>query len=133
MPPVQSPLQNMQNSLFVPTLAEGLTGIKRELVVLLVQEPLVLNAQDFARASRFFSADTRQSCSADCFTREVDAVVRNRQGRIAIACFTIGDNELVDDPLEFFADSVHGASHFVFVVRMSNHEQHTNRPCVFHS
>jgi hypothetical protein len=43
MPTVQSELQNVQDSLFVPTPAEGLIGVKRELVVFFIQKPLVLN------------------------------------------------------------------------------------------
>jgi hypothetical protein len=87
----------------------------------------VPNTQDSAGPSRFLFTDPRQSCSADCFIRQIDAVVRRRQRRIAIACFTISDNYLIDGPREFFADSVNRASHFVFVVRVSDHEQDSNR------
>ncbi len=37
-----------------------------------------------------------QSGSADCFIRQVDAVVRRRERRIAVASFTIGDDYLID-------------------------------------
>jgi len=111
----------------MPTPVEGFTGVERKPVIFLVQEPLVLNAQDSASPSRLLFADTRESGSANCFIRQVDPVVRNRQGGISVASFTIGDNYLIDGPEEFFADSINRASHFVFVVRVSDDKQDSNR------
>src|ERR1700691_5733817 len=117
----------MQDAFFVPNIVEGFGCVERKPVIFLVQKPLALNAKDSAGPSRFLFADAGQSRSADCFIRQVDAVVRRRERRIAIACFTISDNYLIDYPKEFFADSVNRASHFVFVVRVSDDQQESNR------
>jgi uncharacterized membrane protein len=63
----------------------------------------------------------------NCFIREVDPVVGNCQRGISVASFTIGDDYLIDGPEEFFADSVDRARHFVFVVRVSDDKQDSNR------
>src|ERR1700691_3106512 len=111
----------------MPTPVEGFTSVERKMVVSLVQEPLVLNAQDSASPSRLLSADTRESGSAKGFVRQVDPVVRNRQSGIAVASFTIGDNYLINGPIEFFADSINRTRYFVFVVRVSDDYQTPTR------
>jgi hypothetical protein len=64
----------------MPTIVERCAGVERKPVVFLVQEPLVLNAQDSAGPSRFLFADPGESGSADCFIRQFDPVVGSRQG-----------------------------------------------------
>jgi hypothetical protein len=91
-------MQDAQDSLFMPALVEGFTGVERKPVIFLVQEPLVPNAQDSASPSRFFFADTRKPGSAHCFIGQLDTVVGGREGRIAVASFTIGDDHLIDCP-----------------------------------
>jgi len=111
----------------MPTPVKGFTGVEGKVVIFLVEEPLVLNAQDSASPSRFPFADTRKSGSANGFVRQVDPVVGNRQRGISVASFTVGDNYLIDGPKEFFADSINRSSHFVFVVRVSDDQQNSNR------
>jgi hypothetical protein len=122
----QSLLQNMQDSILMPTPVEGIVDVKRELVISFVQKPLVLDTQDSAGPSCFLSSDARQPHSADGLIGKVGAVIVGGQRRIAIACFAIGNNQLIDGPPEFFADPVHRASHFVFVVRMGDDKQNAN-------
>jgi hypothetical protein len=55
-----------------------------------------MNSEDSPSPLRFLFADARQSCSAHCFIRQVDAVVRRRERRLAVASFTIGDDHLID-------------------------------------
>jgi hypothetical protein len=117
----------MQDPFSVPTLVEGLTGVERKPVIFFVQEPMVANAQDSASPSRFLFAGAREPGSADCSIRQVDPIVRNRQRGISVASFTVGDDYLIDGPEEFFADAINRASHFVFVVRVSDDEQNSNR------